>query len=283
MNDLEAIRARRSVRAYQPDRPLSADERAGLERAVAACSKGPFGNEVRLVLVTLSEAERGQSQALWTYGVIRNATTFIAGAIDPSQPGATFDFGHCLERVILEATKLGLGTCWLGGTFRSSAFASRMSLPPSHVIPCVTPVGHGADKRTLVDSVFRAFAGSDRRKPWSELFFEADGRTSLTTATAGRFAEALECLRLAPSASNKQPWRVFKAGDEAWHFGLSRNTLYDKSISAVSLQDIDLGIGMSHFELVCRAQGIAGSLQREPRVQLPGGVEFVASWRSLAT
>ncbi|HEY3449046.1 MAG TPA: nitroreductase family protein [Myxococcales bacterium] len=278
MNDLEAIRARRSVRTYLPD-PLTAEERAGLERALASCAKGPFGTEVRFALVALGEAERGESQALWTYGVIRHATTFVAGAIDPRQPGATLDFGHCLERVILEATKLGLGTCWLGGTFRAGVFASRMCLPAAYEIPCVTPVGRGAEKRTLVEKAFRTFAGSDRRKPWSELFFEGVGRRSLTPESAGRFAEPLECLRLAPSASNKQPWRVFKAASgEAWHFGLARNTFYDRSVSAVSLQEIDLGIGMSHFELACRTLGIAGSLKREPRVELPGGIEHVATW-----
>ncbi len=280
MTDLEALRARRSVRTYLPDSPLTAEERSGLERALASCAKGPFGSDVRFALVSLTEAERGESQALWTYGVIRNATTFVAGAIDPAQPGATFDFGHCLERVILEATRLGLGTCWLGGTFRTGPFASRMSLPERFQIPCVTPVGHGAERRTLLEKTFRFMAGSDRRKPWSELFFEEDGSRSLTRETAGRFAEPLECLRLAPSASNKQPWRVFKArSGEAWHFGLARNALYDRSVSSVSLQEIDLGIGASHFELACRAAGIAGNLQREPRVELPGGLEHVATWR----
>jgi len=280
MNVLEAIRARRSVRTYLPQ-PLAAEDRVELEHTFADCAQGPFGNRVRFALVELGEQQRSASQALWTYGVIRGARTFIAGAIDPKAPGATFDFGHCLERVILEATRLGLGTCWLGGTFRAGAFAERLGLAGGEVIPCVTPVGHGAQKRTLVEKAFRTFAGSDRRKPWSELFFEADGRRSLTPEAAGRFAEALECLRLAPSASNRQPWRVFRdEGSEAWRFGLARNAVYDRSVSPVSLQEIDLGIALSHFELACRVAGIEGTLRREAgAVSLPGGLEYVASWR----
>lgn len=279
MDDLEAIRARRSVRTYAADLPLTAGEREAVERSLSSLSKGPFGTSVRFALVSLTDAERGGSQALWTYGVIRGATTFVAGAVDASLPSATFDFGYCLERVILEATKLGLGTCWLGGTFRASVFGARLGLSDGLQIPCVTPLGHGAERRTLVDRAFRAFAGSDRRKGWGELFFEDGGTRSLTPEVAGRFAEPLECLRLAPSASNRQPWRVYKAkGGAAWHFGLARNALYDRSVSPVSLQEIDLGIAMSHFELACRAQGIGGSLRREPAVELPAGVEFVASW-----
>ncbi|MBI5545436.1 MAG: hypothetical protein HY901_16240, partial [Deltaproteobacteria bacterium] len=111
MNHLQAIRTRHSVRTFQA-RPLEPEPRRALAQAVERCTRGPFGTAVRLVLCELGETERRASQALWTYGVIRNASTFLAGAVVPS-PIAAVDYGHCVERFILEATKLGLGTCWL--------------------------------------------------------------------------------------------------------------------------------------------------------------------------
>ena len=65
----------------------------------------------------------------------------LAGAIDPSRPGATYDFGHCLERVILEATDdpgRGVLSCHLhaDGRFAEDLYCEA---PGSKYHPRVTP------------------------------------------------------------------------------------------------------------------------------------------------
>jgi len=122
VTDIEAIRARHSVRSYD-GKPLTDDERASLGRALEANRKGPFGGEVELALIDLDEAEGALARAKITYGVIRGARSYLVGSVE--SPKATVDFGYCFERVVVEATKLGLGTCWIGGTFSRSAFAAR--------------------------------------------------------------------------------------------------------------------------------------------------------------
>ena len=60
--------------------------------------------------------------------MISGAKTYFliaAGADDNSALSA----GYRFEQVVLEATRLGLGTCWVGGTFRKSAFNSHVSWP----------------------------------------------------------------------------------------------------------------------------------------------------------
>lgn len=275
MNDLEAIRARRSVRTFEP-RPLEGPQREAVLRALEACVRGPFGSAVRFALVEPG-GDLAAAPAPWTYGVIRGAHAFVAGAVAPG-PVSIFDFGYCGERFVLEATKLGLGTCWLGGTFRASVFAERLGLRGGEVVPCVTPVGVPADRRTLVERAFRAFSGADRRKPWSALFFDAALRP-LSAQDAGGFAEALEAVRLGPSASNGQPWRVIRSADgRAFHFGLVRSALVDRAVSPVSLQEVDLGIALCHFEAACRQLGLPGAWRREPAPELPRGSAFVATW-----
>ena len=103
-------------------------------------------------------------------------------------------------KLILYATSLELGTCWLGGTFKRSQFAELVALKKDEFIPAVTPIGYSADKRTFIDSAMRRIAGSDNRKPWNELFFDGSFDKPLKQEEAGQYADALEMVRLAPSA-----------------------------------------------------------------------------------
>jgi nitroreductase len=278
VTDIEAIQARHSVRSYD-ERPLAGEERAAVARSLEANRAGPFGGEVTLALVDLDEAEGALARARFTYGVIRGARSYVVGSV--AGPQATVDFGWCLERVVLEATKLGLGTCWIGGTFHRSAFAEQAQVKDGWLIPCVTPVGHGSGRQSLTERAFKLFAGSHGRKEWKELFFLDVAGTPLTPETAGVYAEALECVRIAPSAANRQPWRVFaEPRERSFHFGLARSPVYDKSISTVSLQEVDLGIALCHFELACREKKLDGRWVRDAKPALPDGVEYTASWVS---
>jgi len=276
MTDIEAIRARRSVRSFD-GKGLEDGARSALQRILESSRVGPFGSDVGLALVDLSEDEGAFLRAKVTYGVIHGARSYVVGSV--AGPRATVDFGHCLERVILEATKLGLGTCWIGGTFHRSAFAERARVEEGRLIPCVTPVGVAAQTKSLTERAMRVLAGSSGRLPWRELFFADAGAAPLSPEAAGAFAEPLECVRLAPSAANKQPWRVFSDPKAStFHFALSRQHVYDRSISTVSLQEVDLGIALCHFELACRERKLEGSWRRDAQPKLPEGLEYIASW-----
>lgn len=58
---------------------------------------------------------------------------------------------------------------------------------------------------------------TDQRKEWSELFFNESLSSPITKEEAKDMAFALEMVRLGPSASNKQPWRIVRK-DGNWHF-----------------------------------------------------------------
>jgi hypothetical protein len=110
-----------------------------------------------------------------------------------------------------------------------------------------------------LDRVIRWGAGSKHRKPWAELFRDAGVSEPLSQNEAGRFSAALEMVRLAPSASNRQPWRCLKEGG-AFHFFLQRFPGY-QAVSPIDLQRVDMGIVMAHFDLAMEAAGIEGAWQ----------------------
>jgi nitroreductase len=278
----ELIRARSSWRSFD-GRALEPGDRARLEEFIAALEAGPFGGRVRLQLVESSAGDRAELKKLGTYGMVKGARTFLAGAIRQG-PMAMEDYGCAFERVVIKATALGLGTCWLGASFNRSAFAARINLGEGEILPAVSPVGYVASRRTVVDAVTRFFARAKRRKPWGKLFFDGEFGRPLSREDAGPYANVLEMVRLAPSASNRQPWRIVKeAGRDVFHLFLRRTSGYNSRLINVpggDLQRLDMGIAICHFELTARELELAGRWERD---KAPFGVgreraAYVASW-----
>ena len=277
----ELIRARFSCRHYL-EQPIAAEERHLLARAATTLGPGPFGTRPRFELLTAMEGDPKALRGLGTYGFIRGATGFIVGAVSDGEKNLE-DLGYLMECLILLATDLGLGTCWLGGTFTKSRFARRIRLQTGEQIPAVASVGYDAGRRTATDAIARTVAGSDHRLPWEVLFFDGDLDHPLAREEAGAYATPLESVRLGPSASNKQPWRIVRQAS-VWHFYMQRARLYrPRTLGLVRIADmprLDMGIAMCHFELTAREQGLAGEWRLlAPGMEIPDGDgEYVASW-----
>jgi nitroreductase len=274
---IEAMKRRVSVRSYA-DQPVEQGVKEKIRGLLDAHNTGPFGNRVKLALVDLSDMEQAETRHLGTYGFITGARLYVASVVGCG-PGTMQDAGYCLEQVIIRITHLGLGTCWLGGTFKRASFAKRLSLSNDEVIPAISPLGYARDKRTVRERVLRRFVGADQRKPWAVLFFEGAMDRPLPREAAGEYATALECLRLAPSASNNQPWRILKSKDaNVFHFFLKRTPGYAKFLRGLDLQLVDMGIAMSHFELAARETGLDGTWKVGESGFGGTEAEYVISW-----
>jgi hypothetical protein len=272
---IETIRKRVSCRSFD-GRALDDRTKEQLRAFFRENTRGPFGNLLRFELVDLTEAERTELKSLGTYGVIKGASLFIAGAVTRGTR-AMEDFGFCMERNILFAMALGLGTCWLGGTLNRAGFARKIGLTAEELMPAISPVGYLAEKRSLTDRAFRFMAKSDRRKPREELFFDGQPGNPLVKDKTGAFEQALEAVRIGPSASNRQPWRIIREG-AAFHFFLARTPGYDKMLGEIRLQEVDMGIALCHFELAAGELETRGSW-REAKPSFDAGAwEYVLSW-----
>ncbi len=275
MSIIDTIKIRRSCRTYR-DGPIETDILAELKAFLEANTAAPFGSTVRFQLLDFNELEADELRPLGTYGVIKGAKLFIIGAVG-KRPKAMEDYGYCMEKNVLEATALGLGTCWLGGTFRRSGFARMVNLADGELLPAISPVGYPGKARSLTDRFFRFSAGSNERKEWNELFSAGDPETPLPRESCGGYETPLECVRNGPSASNKQPWRIVRDGS-AFHFYLVKTPGYDRMIKEIRLQNIDMGIAMCHFELSAGELGLAGRWNvADPRIP-SGEREYIVSW-----
>jgi nitroreductase len=277
----DVIRRRYSCRSYL-ERPIETVTREVLAQVLASFEAGPFGSRTRFGLVAATDNDRESLRGLGTYGFIKGAPGFIVGAVGAGDRNLE-DYGFCLERAILEATDLGLQTCWLGGTFSKSSFGRAIGVTRGEMVPAVAAVGYPTEESR--NGRMRQMAGSHGRLPWERLFFDGSVDRPLDPADTGAFAEVLEGVRWAPSASNKQPWRLVRMGD-VWHFYLQRSRGPGrKSVGAVLLRladlpRVDLGIAMCHFALSAAERGLAGSwvLKEQPSGATAPGWEYVATW-----
>lgn len=273
------VKLRRSVRTYDP-KPLNEEIKEKI-RGLIAGAKGPWGAPLRIVLIDTKAKETGSNGAkVGTYGVIKGASSYLTAMIPKDQPGSVLELGYVLERVVLGATALGLGTCWLAGTFNRGQFAEAAGLKEEETLPIVSPIGYPAAKKSLTERVMRLATGADNRKPWADLFFDSSYGTPLTPGRAGVYSKPLEMLRLAPSGGNGQPWRAIKESDGYSFYLLHKGS---KPSAMGEMHKIDLGIGLCHFELTAQEAGLTGRWSFENAGQIiPAGgdsLELIASWK----
>lgn len=267
MNMMELIRQRRSVRTFDGRAFRPEDARKILDYAEEANS--PYDLPIHWKI--LSAKEHGL-----TSPVISGTDTFILGKMRRA-PHAEEAFGFAFERIVLYAESLGIGTTWIAGTMNRPAFEKAIALQEGEVMPCVSPLGYPAAKMSLRESLMRKGVKADSRFEFPELFFDGGFDRPLSEAAAGENAQALEMVRWAPSAVNKQPWRVVMT-ERAAHFYEKKSKGYiDRS--GWDLQKIDMGIALCHF--ACGFEERQRPLRldiADPGLPTPKETEYIASY-----
>lgn len=208
----DTVRSRYSVRTF--DKRCLEQEIKEKILSYAEQLNNPLGPGIKVQFIEKETASNGEK--LGTYGIIKGAPSYLAITISDEEY-APEALGYEFEQLVLYITSLGLGTCWLGGTFNRSAFASQIDIKENEIFPILSPIGYIADKKRVFEQLFRKSLNANGRKQWSELFFRNEFGNPLSEEDAGDYHFPLEMLRLAPSAVNKQPWRVV-VSDKAIHF-----------------------------------------------------------------
>lgn len=134
------------------------------------------------------------------------------------------------EQAVLELTAQGYGTCWLGGTFKRDVVRRALPLGEDVDIHAVIAVGTPTGRRRLMEHIIRLSVNESSRKPVGNFILDGTPDASMT--------DALEAVRLAPSARNCQPWRfIFSGNGSAF--------LYVDPTDKYAL--LDGGIAATHF------------------------------------
>ncbi len=158
MEVLEAIRTRRSIRAYE-NRPVPAE---ALEKVLEAARIAPSAanrQEHKFVVVQDEATRKALVPACNNQGFVGEAGAVIVGcATNPSRRYSVVDVAIALDHMTLVATSLGLGTCWIGA-FSEEKVKEILGIPAEVQIVCILPLGVPAKEGAM-----RA------RKSFKELF-----------------------------------------------------------------------------------------------------------------
>lgn len=264
----EHIKARRSVRTFD-NQILTAEDRKLLSTFMDTI-ENPY--HIPVAFKWMDAKEHGL-----TCPVVVGTDLFVGGKIK-NVPEASVAFGYSFEMLVLKAQSMGIGTVWVGGTMNRPAFEQAMELEENEIMPCMTPVGYPAKKMSVRESMMRKGVKADERLPFEVLFFDGTFDIPLTQEKAGIFAEPLKMVRLAPSAVNKQPWRVVVT-DNAAHFYLKRSKGFGHD-ARLDMQKIDMGIALCHFALTAKEIGLELSFVRnDPMRDLAPDTEYIATYR----
>jgi len=250
----DLMRARRSCRSFQTRKLTQADYNELME-SVRLHSEAP--------MIGKSPVRFEYISAPLTVWPTVNASEFLV-TIAPKEYDrlAVIDVGRGLQKVVMDATRMGLGTCWIGpGADHASIMrhlGERFDPETEHII-CVCAVGYKSGYIPLFIRVFNA--QFYRRLPLSSLFF-ADVRFSqpldLDAPPFDRFGRTFEICQWAPSSYNGQTTRgvaVMQAGAGAPH--LERVDFYSTTESRY-YAPVAAGIWCANWELGCQALDIHG-------------------------
>jgi len=160
MDVFEAIRTRRSIRKFRPkpipDEKLEIIREAG-RLAPSAGNRQPW----RFVVVKDPERKKNLAKAADNQMFIANAGVIIVALGDPEASPRWFkqDPMIAVEHMILAATALGYGSCWIGA-FNEDRVKRILKIPEELAVIALLPIGFSDESPPP-----RA------RKPLEEIFF----------------------------------------------------------------------------------------------------------------
>jgi nitroreductase len=211
MEMMEAIRTRHSVRQYT-DEPIAGETLVALSRVIEQCnSEG--GLHIRLIL-NEPAAFGGMLAKMARFAGVQNYVA-LGGVKSADLDEKSGYYG---ERIVLEAQRLGLNTCWVGDPLRRGKAA--VELPPGEKLALLIAIGYGKTQGV-----------AHKSKPLEAFYTAAEPLPAW-------FRAGVEAARLAPTAINQQKF----------HFALEGNIVTATTANG-PLAAVDLGIAKCHFEI----------------------------------
>lgn len=211
MELIEAILNRHSVRSYL-DRPIEKDTTDMLQAIIDRCNE-ESGLHIQLVL----NEPKAFDSAMAHYGNFKGVSNYIA-LIGKKGPDLDEKCGYYGEKIVLEAQRLGLNTCWVAMTYKK--IPSAFKIERGEKLTVVIALGYGVTQGV-----------QHRSKPINEV-------SNCTDDSPEWFRKGVEAALLAPTAVNQQKFFFSLVGERV-----------EAKAGLAFYAKMDLGIAKYHFEI----------------------------------
>jgi nitroreductase len=253
----DVMRARHSCRSFQT-RLLSDEDREAVLSSVNRNVEEPtLGSApVRLEYIPAR---------LMVWPTVNGSEFLIAIVPKPYDRTAVIDVGRVLHKVVIDATRMGLGTCWIGPGADHESLQRHLGErfdPEREQIVCTCAVGYRSSYVPLFLRVFNRIT-SRNRAALSALFFTDAELTVPADPEAphhARFGRSFEACRWAPSSYNGQTTRAVVRSDA----GVVEGVDFYANTSSRFYAPVALGIWCACWELGCEAMGLKGEFALQP-------------------
>jgi nitroreductase len=141
MDFTKVVEKRRSIRRYKPD-PVPDDLIREILESVRVAPSASNRQPCHFIIVKDAEKKRALGLREW----VAEAPVIVVGCADSSLSPTwhLVDFAIAFEHIILAATNLGLGTCWLG-RLENETIKKALNIPDHIKVVAVTPLGYPAE------------------------------------------------------------------------------------------------------------------------------------------
>ncbi|MDD1770641.1 MAG: nitroreductase family protein [Methanomassiliicoccales archaeon] len=145
---LEAARLAPSARNSQPWRYIVVKDRSMLERIADSGRLNSWVKKVPVLVIACADPKDDATVNGMDYFLL--------------------DVGISMEHLVLRATELGLGTCWLAG-YDEVKVRAALGIPDNVRVVAMTPLGYPTEKPGLRDALTKTLARSKNRKSLEEI------------------------------------------------------------------------------------------------------------------
>lgn len=181
------------------------------------------------------------------YGNFTDSPAFMAFIINDNGENCWTKMGYIGEAAILEATALGLGTCWVGARYIPDRSRLKLNLKRRERLVAVSPIGYSSENYNLTRHFISKLFPHRDRKNVKELC--PDGYDS---DWPGWVKNAIKMGSYAPSRLNRQPWR-FYYGDG--------KLVVDCKGEPTAYKRLECGIALLHVEIGALDGGVSGKVE----------------------
>jgi nitroreductase len=171
MDFIDVISARKSVRGYA-DKPVEEEK---LLKVLEAARLAPSWANKQCCKYIVVKDKTKIKELSGSFGWLKQAPVVVVACADPKDSGDRngmkyflVDVGIAMQQLVLTATNLDLGTCWIGA-FDEAKVKKALQVPENIKVVAMTPLGYPAEKEGVGSKLIKTAIGSAKRKPLKEI------------------------------------------------------------------------------------------------------------------
>ena len=174
MEFYEVITKRKSTRSFLP-RKVEQEKIAFILECARQAPSWANKQCWRFIVVTSPDTIRALARTSLINRWLKQVPCIIVACGDPKESGVNGDLSYfsvdisiAFEHLILAATDVGLGSCWIG-KFNEQQVKEILGIPPRFRIVGMTPLGYASDQQTLREKTVKKVIRNTSRKQLKEI------------------------------------------------------------------------------------------------------------------